>query len=220
MIPAIHRLVRGTLAALGATALVAFSALAAAQLQQGKDYRVLPTAQTTDAPAGKIEVLEFFGYPCPHCYALETPLEAWVKKLPADVVFKRVPALFNEQYAQAGRVFYTLEAMGKLDQLHKPFFDAIHKDNLRLMSDGAVEDWVKKHGVDPNEFRKVMKSFSVESRLRRAFQMMEAYKVDSVPTIAVAGKYVALSKGPQAYLASVDQLIDMARKEGKTAAAK
>lgn len=214
MILRCNRLVRGLLALAFAAGAVA----AHAEVKEGRDYRLISPAQPVET-AGKIEVLEFFGYPCPHCYALEGPLETWVKKLPADVVFRRVPALFNEQYAQAGRVHYTLEAMGQLDRLHKPFFDAIHKDGLRIMNDAAVEEWVGKQKLNPAEFRKISRSFSIESRLRRAVAMMEAYRVESVPTIVVQGKYLALTKGPDAYLAAVDELIALARKDLKPAAA-
>jgi protein dithiol oxidoreductase (disulfide-forming) len=211
-----------SLVALGFAAVAALAS--AADLVPGKDYNVLNPPQPTDA-AGKIEVIEFFWYGCPHCYSLEAPLEGWIKKLPADVSFRRVPAMFNENWAVAGRIHYTLDAMGQLNRLHKPLFDAIHKDSLRITSESALADWLKKMNVDPAEFQKTAKSFSVESRVRRAIQMTEAYKFDGVPAMAVNGRYVALSsqaKSPDRLLENVDALIAMARKEGapKAAAAK
>jgi protein dithiol oxidoreductase (disulfide-forming) len=191
------------------------TSLALAQFVAGRDYTALTPPQATESP-GKIEVTEFFWYGCPHCYALEAPLEPWLKTLPADVVFKRVPAMFNEQWGVAGRVHYALDAMKQLDRLHKPLFDAIHKDNLRITNESAVGDWLAKNGVDAAEFRKVSRSFAVESRLRRAIQMTEAYKFDGVPAIAVNGRYVALSsqaKTPERLLQIVDSLIEQARKE-------
>lgn len=193
------------------------TALATAQITAGQDYNVINPPQATESP-GKIEVTEFFWYGCSHCYALEGPLETWIKKLPADVAFKRVPAMFNEQWGVAGRVHYTLDAMKQLDRLHKPLFDAIHKDNLRITNESAVADWLAKNGVDAAEFKKVSRSFSVESRLRRAIQLTESYKFDGVPAIAVNGRYVALSsqaKSQDRMLDTVDKLIDMARKEVK-----
>ncbi|MEO7404227.1 MAG: thiol:disulfide interchange protein DsbA/DsbL [Burkholderiales bacterium] len=210
-------------AALGLTrwisgfALALTATFATAQITAGQDYNVINPPQATESP-GKVEVTEFFWYGCPHCYALEGPLEAWIKKLPADVAFKRVPAMFNEQWGVAGRVHYTLDAMKQLDRLHKPLFDAIQKDNLRVTSESAIADWVAKNGIDAAEFKKVSRSFSVESRLRRAIQLTESYKFDGVPAIAVNGRYVALSsqaKSHERMLDTVDKLIDMARKEIK-----
>ena len=190
--------------------------------QEGRDYQLISPAQNTDAP-GKIEVIEFFWYGCPHCYALEPSIEQWTKKLPKDVLFRRVPAMFNDNWAAAGRVFYTLEAMGELDRLHKPLFDAIHKDNLRITNSSALASWLEKNKVDVKKYETTAKSFGVESKMRRAAQMTEAYKFDGVPAISVDGRFVALSSqagSPQGLLSTADYLIGLARKDNMKSAAK
>lgn len=215
-------MVRSVLKWMLVSMIAAFSIGAYAEPREGKDYLMLSPAQNTDAP-GKIEVVEFFWYGCPHCYALEPLIEPWAKKLPRDVVFRRVPAMFNDNWAAAGRVYYTLEAMGEVDRLHKPLFDAIHKDNLRITSDSALKDWLEKNKVDVKKFETTAKSFSVESKMRRAAQMTESYKFDGVPAIAVNGRFVALSSqagSPQTLLTNTDYLIGLARQDGAKSAAK
>jgi thiol:disulfide interchange protein DsbA len=199
---------------IAAVLLVALSGLALAQApQQGKDYFELSPPQATDAP-GKIEVLEFFWYGCPHCYNLEPLVEAWAKKLPDDVVFRRVPAVFNQNWEAAARAHYTLEAMGLLDKLHKPFFDAIHKDSLRYTSQTQLEAWLTKNGVEPEKFAAAAKAFSVESKVRRAVQLTNAYKFDGVPAMTVQGRFVVGAQStPSRQLTNVDYFVDVVRKE-------
>jgi thiol:disulfide interchange protein DsbA len=202
--------------------LAGFTAVASAQSQPvaGRDYTVLNPPQPSEG-GGKIEVVEFFWYGCPHCYGLEPFVEKWTKNLPKDVVFRRVPAMFNDNWAMAGQIYYTFEAMNLVDKLHRPFFDAVHKDNLRYTNDGQVADFLKKHGVDPAEFEKTKRSFSVQSRVRRAIQMTESYKFDGVPAMAVNGKYLATAtqaKTPERLIENTDGLIALVRKEGGAAA--
>ena len=202
------------LAALAAPAAAPVSNAFAQAIQEGRDFTVLNPPQPVDA-AGKIEIIEFFWYGCPHCQALEEPLEGWRKKLPNDVVFRRVPAVFNEGWAMAARVYYTLEAMGQLEKLHRPMFDAIHKDNLRINNEGALLDWLKTRGIDSAEYRKTSRGFAIDGRVRRAAQLTESYKFESVPTLVVNGRYVTVSTGPDALLKRVDGLIERARRDGK-----
>jgi len=170
----------------------------------GKDYYELNPPQPTDA-GGKVEVLEFFWYGCPHCYNLEPVIDPWAAKLPADVTFRRVPAVFNENWALAARVHYALEAMGQLDKLHKPFFDAIHKDGLRYTNQQQLEQWLAGKGIAADKYQSIAKSFAVESKVRRAIQLTNNYKFDGVPTIAVQGRYVI---GAQANPARQMQIVD------------
>ena len=200
------------LATLTAPLTLAVSMAHAQELQQGRDFNVINPPQPTDI-RGKIEVIEFFWYGCNHCHALEGPLEAWRKKLPSDVAFRRVPAVFNEGWAVAARVFYTIEAMGQFDKLHTPLFDAIHKGNMRINNEGAVEDWLLSRGVDVAEYRKQSRSFVVDGRVRRATQMTEAYKFDAVPTLVVNCRYATISAGPDLLLRRVDGLIERARRD-------
>jgi thiol:disulfide interchange protein DsbA len=161
-------------------------------------------------------VVEFFWYGCPHCYNLEPYIESWLKKLPADVEFRRVPAVFNQRWAHDASIFYTLEAMGLLDKLHRPLFDAIHKDHLRTENQAAMAEWLQKHGVDDKKFMDTMKSFGVQSKTRRATQQTVAYKIDGTPAMAVQGRYtVSADQGrtQQGMLEAVDALVAMARKQ-------
>jgi thiol:disulfide interchange protein DsbA len=163
---------------------------------------------------GKIEVLEFFWYGCIHCYNLEPHIEAWLKKLPADTHFRRVPAVFNQRWALDATIFYTLDAMGLLDKLHRPLFDAIHKSRLDTSNAQALDEWLQRQGVDAQKFRETMKSFGVQSRTRRATQLTAAYKIDGTPAMAVPGRYMISAEIP-GMLKTVDQLVDQVRKTGK-----
>ena len=160
---------------------------------------------------GKIEVLEFFWYGCIHCYNLEPQIEAWLTKLPKDVEFRRVPAVFNERWALDASIFYTMEAMGLLDKLHRPLFDAIHKERLRTDDQDALSEWLAKHGVDAKKFLETMQSFGVRSKTRRAVQLTIAYKIDGTPAMAVHGRYT-LSAQPK-MMQVVDSLVERVRKE-------
>jgi protein dithiol oxidoreductase (disulfide-forming) len=165
---------------------------------------------------GKIEVIEFFWYGCPHCYTLEPHIEAWLKTLPPDVEFRRVPAIFNQRWGHDAAIYYTLEALGLLDKLHRPLFDAIHKNNLRTDNEAALSEWLQKQGVDAKKFMDTMKSFGVQSKTRRAVQQTVAYKIDGTPAMAVDGRYtVSAEQGrtQQGMLKAVDSLIAMARKQ-------
>ena len=165
---------------------------------------------------GKIEVIEFFWYGCPHCYTLEPHIETWVKTLPPDVEFRRVPAVFSQRWGHDAAIYYTLEALGLVEKLHRPLFDAIHKQNLRTDNEPALSEWLQKHGVDPKKFMDTLKSFGVQSKTRRAVQQTIAYKIDGTPAMAVAGRYtVSAEQGrtQQGMLKAVDTLVAKARTE-------
>lgn len=165
---------------------------------------------------GKIEVNEFFWYGCIHCYNLEPHLEGWTKRLPPDVEFRRVPAVFSNRLAHDAGIFYTFEAMGLLGKLHQPFFDAIHKDGLKTDNQAALTDWLQKNGVDTKRFFDTLKSFGVQSKVRRAAQITVASKIDGTPAMAVAGRYtVSAEQGGSrdGMLKSVEQLVEMVRKQ-------
>jgi thiol:disulfide interchange protein DsbA len=161
--------------------------------------------------AGKIEVLEFFWYGCIHCYNLEPAIEEWVKTLPKDVEFRRVPAVFNERWALDASIFYAMEAMGLLEKLHRPLFDAIHKDRLRTDDKQAFSEWLTRQGVDAKKFIDTAQSFGVRSKMRRATQLTLAYKVDGTPAMAVHGRYSVPAQAGM--LKVVDSLVERVRKE-------
>jgi len=194
-------------------ALIAAPLIALAQANP--QYTELKPPQPVDTGGKKIEVVEFFWYGCPHCYNLEPQLEAWVKKLPPDVVFRRVPAVFNERWGHDAAIFYTFEALGVLERLHRPFFDAIHRDHLRTDSQEAMTQWLSRNGVDPKKFFDTMKSFGVQSKTKRAIQLTTAYKIDGTPAMAVQGRYtVSAEQGGsrEGMLDTVSYLVDMLRK--------
>ena len=178
-------------------------------------YTELKPPQPVDTAGKKVEVAEFFWYGCPHCYNLEPLLETWVKKLPPDVQFRRIPAVFNERWGHDAAIFYTFEALGVLERVHRPFFDAIHLNHLRTDSQPAMTEWLKKNNIDPNKFFDTMKSFGVQSKTRRAVQLTTAYKIDGTPAMAVQGKYtVSAEQGGtrEGMLDTVSSLVDVVRK--------
>jgi thiol:disulfide interchange protein DsbA len=196
-------------------ALVGAFVLSTAALAQGPQFTELnpPPPQVTDG--NKIEVVEFFWYGCPHCYNLEPSLEQWKKTLPPEAVFHPFPAVFNARWALDASIFFTFEALGVLDKVHRPFFDAIHRDHLRTDDPRALEEWVKKQGIDPKKFSDTMKSFSVQAKTRRAAQLTAAYKIDGTPAFEVAGRYtVSAEQGGtrEGMLKTVSYLVDKVRK--------
>ena len=194
---------------------------AQAEPKAGTDYQSLSSPLPTDAP-NKIEVIEFFWYGCPHCYAFEPTLDTWLKGLPKDVHFRRIPGIFNDTWGQAARVYYALEALGASERLHRPLFDAIHKDGkLDPANEAAVTEWLVKQGVDAKKFAAAYHSFAVDGKVKRAIQLTQAYKIEGVPAMAVNGKYVIGSASSYAqFLQTVDHLIQQSRKDGTKAAPK
>ncbi|HAT32068.1 MAG TPA: disulfide bond formation protein DsbA [Janthinobacterium sp.] len=157
--------------------------------KNGVEYQTLATPQPT--PAGKkIEVIEFFAYYCPHCNAFEGELSAWVKKQGDSIVFKRVHVHRDESVLPQQRLFFTLEALGLVEQYHAKIFHAMHVERNRLNSDEAVFDFAEKAGIDRKKFIDTYNSFGVAGRVRHANAMMEAYKVDSWPMVAIDGRFI------------------------------
>jgi protein dithiol oxidoreductase (disulfide-forming) len=205
---------RTLLAALGLTPFYSFAQ--ARQPMPGVDYTELAVPQPVELP-GKIEALEFFWYGCPHCYSLEPLLEKWIARLPAEVNFRRVPAVLNQGWATEAAVFYAFEALGVLERLHRPFFDAIHRERLNTRDPGVMAGWLSQHDVDPKRYEDAYKSFGVQSKVRRAAQVSLAYRIDGTPALAVNGRYtVSAEQGrtQSGMLGIVDYLIGVARKGG------
>ena len=196
--------------ALGAALTVAMPALAQTA---GKDYMLIAPAQPTDDVA-KIEVIEFFSYGCPHCNDFNPLVSAWAAKQPGDVVFKRVPVSFGRAaWANAAKLYYTLEATGDLAKLDGDVFKAIHSDRTNLFDDKSILEWVTKKGVDPKKFADTYNSFGVMSKVKRGDQMAQTYKISGVPAIAVDGKYMVSGQSFGEVLATTDKLIAKARSE-------
>ena len=200
-----------------AAAVLTLASGAYAQSNSGLPYERLQPAQPTDVPQGKIEVIEFFWYGCPHCYRLEPSLNAWLKNKPADVVFKRVHAIPSESWGLFAAIYYTLETMGLVDQYHDKVFDAMHKDQKNLTNAKILDAWLQQNGIDPVKYHEVEKSFTVNAKLKRAAQMTAAYKVDGVPRVFVDGKLYTgpeFAGGEDKIMGAVDQMIAAERKAG------
>lgn len=185
------------------------------QFKEGKEYRRLDKPVAPDAPAGKVDVIEFFWYSCPHCNAFEPTLDAWVKAAPKELSIRRVPVAFNASFIPQQKLYYTLEGMGKLDALHAKVFRAIHVEKAKLAKDDEILAWVTQQGVDAAKFKEVYSSFTVSNQVRRASQLQDAYGVEGVPSMGVAGKYY--TDGPMAgnmqnVLQVVEYLAAQARK--------
>ncbi|MBS1190602.1 MAG: oxidoreductase [Rhodocyclaceae bacterium] len=178
----------------------------------GKDYTVIEPAQPTDNPA-KIEVTEFFSYGCPHCSDFNPLVSAWAAKLPADVTFKKVPVSFNSYFAMLAPMSYALESTGQLARLDGEVFKAIHERGIKLENEKTRAEWVASMGVDARKFDEAYKSFGVMSKVKRAEQMTQLYRVRGVPALAVDGKYLVTGKDFNDTLAIADKLIAKARAE-------
>jgi len=203
-----------TAAALGLP--VATPALAQArQFKEGKDYVKLGKPVATEAPAGKVEVIEFFWYSCPHCNTFEPSFEAWLKAAPKDLQVRRVPVAFNASFVPQQKLYYTLEGMGKLPELHARVFRAVHVERQALNKDELIFDWIAKQGVDMAKFKEVYGSFTVANQVRKASQLQEAYQVEGVPSMGVAGRYYTdgtMAGNMQNVLQVVEYLAGVARK--------
>ena len=155
----------------------------------GSDYLQLDKRVPTEAAAGKIEVIEFFWYNCPHCAAFEPRFESWKKSAPADLAIRRVPVAFRDDFVPQQKLFYTLEALGKTEELHAKVFHAIHDERVPLAKDDQIVAWAVKQGLDKAKFVEAYNSFSVATNARRATQLQDAYKLGGVPALGIAGRY-------------------------------
>lgn len=192
---------------------------ALAQAKAGTDYLVLDKPAAVEAPAGKIEVVEFFWYACPHCNTFEPALEAWVKRLPPDVAFRRAPVAFRNDFVPLQKLYFTLEAMGKVDELHRKAFHAIHVDKQRLNTDDTVIAWGAAQGLDKAKFTETFNSFNVATKVRKATQLQDAYKLAGVPAMGVHGRYYTdgtLARSMDRALTVTDQLVAELRGKPKS----
>ncbi|MGE8446922.1 MAG: thiol:disulfide interchange protein DsbA/DsbL [Comamonas sp.] len=162
---------------------------AQAKFKEGKDYIKLAKPVTPDAPAGKVEVIEFFWYSCPHCNAFEPQFEAWAKSAPKNLQIRRVPVAFNNTFVPQQKIYFALESMGLIPEVHVKVFRAIHVERQRLNKDEEIFAWMDKNGVNLAKFKEAYNSFSVAGQVRKATQLQESYGVEGVPSLGVAGKY-------------------------------
>lgn len=183
--------------------------------QEGAEYKTLEQRAGVEAPQGKVEVVEFFWYSCPHCNTFEPRLDAWSKNLPPDVALRRVPVAFRDDFVPQQRLFYTLEAMNRLGDLHGKVFHAIHRERDPLNKEALILAWAEKQGLDKGKFQETFNSFSVATKARRATQLQDAFKVEGVPALGIAGRYYTdgtLAGNMDRALQVADYLIAEARK--------
>ncbi len=169
---------------IGVTAEEGFSV----KYKSGEHYELISPAQPTSTK-DKVEVVEMFWYGCPHCFRLEPFVERWLKKKPANVKFVRMPGVFRPSWEIHARAYYTAEILGVVDKVHRPMFDAIHEMKQRMNTEPAILALFKKHGVPEKDFKRVFRSFAVETKLRRAKDMGKRYQAKGVPALIVNGKY-------------------------------
>ena len=155
----------------------------------GEDYLTLDKPAMVEAGAGKIEVVEFFWYSCPHCNAFEPQFAAWKKAAPKDVVVQRVPVRFRDDFEPQQRAYYVFESLNMVEAMHGKLFHAIHTERQQLSSAQALAAWADKNGLPEKKFIETYNSFGVASKARRATQLQDAFKVQGVPALGIAGRF-------------------------------
>jgi len=189
-----------------------FSPLAVA-----KGYQDIIPPQPTET-GDKIEVVEVFWYGCPHCYKFEPYLEKWLQNKPEDVEFRRMPGIFRKSWIPHARAYYTAIKMGVADKIHRPLFDALHKERRKIFDEKALKRFFVEHGVDGDEFTRIYNSNEVDTKIKQAFIMGQRYKITGVPSIVINGKYLTSSTlaGSHAnVLKIIDELVDKERGAAK-----
>jgi len=201
-----------------ATSTAAAAATSGTQWQDGVNYTRTVPAQPTNVPAGQVEVLEFFWYACPHCYALEPTVQTWLKSKPAYITFTRVPVEWNEGHRSLAHLFYALEAMGKLNDVHSEIFKEIQVNGNPLIgpdpnnaasAERTQVSFIKKLGLSDADFEKAYQDMNVQTAMQRADQLVERYRVTAVPTFVVNGKYttdVTMAGGPEKLMSLLSDL--------------
>ena len=185
--------------------------------QSGKGYADLKERAPLEAPAGQVEVVEFFSYGCSHCKNFEPMFSAWKKSAPKDVAVRMVHVGFQSSFEPLQRIYYALEALGQVDALHAKVFDALQAQRKRLNQPDVLFPWIAEQGVDRAKFEEAYKSFGVATKLRRAVQLQEAYQVEGTPALGVAGRYYtdgSMAGGFQRMIQLTNGLIEQERKRG------
>jgi thiol:disulfide interchange protein DsbA len=207
---------RKTIGFMAAVLLAVANLAGAAAPKEGENYVSYNPPRATDA-RDRIEITEFFWYGCNHCFHMEPDLQKWLKTLPKDVAFRRMPAVFPGrdgnpgQWASGAALYYTLEAMGIGEKLHGDIFAAIHVDRADLLSDKGMIAWLGRKGVDTKTFAATYQSFAIRSKVQRAMQVTVAHGLDGVPAVIVDGRYRVINGADTMGVA--DALVDQARKD-------
>ena len=178
---------------------------------EGIEYATVPAPQPTET-GGKVEVLELFWYGCPHCWHLEPIVQKWQTTMPANVSFRRMPAILGPTWEPLARAYFAAELMGKADELHEPLFKAVQVERQRLMDVDSIAAFVATQGLDPEAFKEAYDSFFVDMQVRKAEELGQSFGIDGVPAIVVNGKYrttATLAGGNDKVFEVVDQLIQL-----------
>ena len=205
-----------------------FSALAAASLGLGlartaaaqgapvtsQEYQTVATPTPVTAPAGTVDVVEFFSYACPHCFEFEPTLETWLKSKPAGVHFHRYPVRFLVNYVNFQPMYFTLEQMDLVDAMQQKVFNAYHLEHQRLDKPEDIAAFMTKNGVDAKRFMAIFNSFAIRAKVQQANQLMDTYGINGVPTLVVNGTYETsptIAKGPERSLQVIEYLVAKVR---------
>ena len=183
--------------------------------QEGREYVRLKNPVPVDT-GKKIEVIEFFSYGCPHCGEFEPLLQGWLKNLPPDVQFRRVPVSFQDKWVPLAKEYYTLEALGEDSRLSPEMFIAIHGKGINLANEKTFFDWAASHGLDRKKVEDMYNSFAMSGKMNRAMQQAKVFNAQSVPLIVIDGKFVVSTEkvgSHAAMLPVMDALIAKARAE-------
>jgi len=211
----LHTLTR-RLTSLAAVFLASLALSATAQMaapQEGNQYLRLKNPQPVES-GNKIEVIEFFSYGCPHCGEFEPVLQGWLKTVPADVQFRRIPVMFQERWIPLAKIYYTLEALGEESRLSPEVFSALHGKGMALWQDKTFFDWAASQGLDRKKVEDMYNSFAIGGKVNRAKMAAQAYQVQSVPLVVVDGKYVSNQVRSHAAIPPlIDTLVAKARAE-------
>ena len=207
----LHRILLGL-------AVLAFAGAAFAQqpLRQKMEYDLISPQPT--ATGDRIEVIEFFWYGCPHCYNLQPPLDGWLKRKPADVELRRIPAVFRDSWIPHARVYYTLETLGEVGRLHQAVYRAIHVEKDSLMTAEAAAAWASRHGIEPARWSAVYSSPEIERKIQESKKHTIAYAIEGTPSLVVDGRYLTSSGKAESMpqvITILDGLIAMARDKRK-----
>ena len=209
---------RGSVPRLAAALLLVAALPAAAQTttpEEGRDYLRLKNPVPVET-GKKIEVIEFFSYGCPHCGEFEPILQNWLKTLPADVAFRRVPVSFQDKWVPLGKEYYTLDALGEESRLSPEMFKEIHGKGAPMWNEKTFFDWAAAHGIDRKKVEDMYNSFAMSGKMNRSLQTAKAYNIQSVPTIIIDGKFIVSTEKVGSHAAMIpvmDALIAKARAE-------
>ena len=189
--------------------LVALSAPCAETYREGEHYQLLATPLAVQDPS-KIEVVELFWYGCPHCFHFEPLLSKWLATKPANVTFRRIPAIFAENWVPHARAYFAAEALGVLDKFHAPLFRAIHEEAQKIFDEAEIIRFAGHHGIDEADFKSAYTGFAIDGKVKQAMQYTRESGITGVPSIIVNGKYrtgAQMAGGQDAILKVIDFLV-------------